>query len=293
MLFVQLIIDGLGTGAIYAALGLSLVLVFRCTGVINFAQGEFATLSTFLTYSICQLGVTIWVAVAISMAVSFVVAALAELVIVRPILKQPHLAVILVTIAFYIVANAISQLGWGPTPRTLPAMFPDDVWRIAGVRISAGLVGVLVIEALVVLGLVLFFSRTRMGLAFRAVATSPRESAVVGIRVQRVLMMGWGLAAALGALAGALMTNIGFFVQPDMSSSILVFSLAAMTIGGFDSAGGTIIAGLVLGVLQSLASGFVPGMTSDLGSALALILVLAVLLVRPQGLAGRLLVGQH
>jgi branched-chain amino acid transport system permease protein len=290
VLFWQLVVDGLGRGAIYAGLGLSLVLVFRCTGLINFAQGELATLSTYLTFGLTVVGLNVWLALALSMVVSAAVAALVEVSVVRPVLKRPHVVVVIMTIGLYIVANAISQYVGGPNPRRMPQMFPAGTWTVFGVRITAALIGVLLVEALVVTALWLFFTRTQVGLAFRAVATSPRESEYVGIRVQRILMVGWALAAALGALAGALLTNIGFYLQPDMMSGVLVFALAAVTIGGFESAGGTVVAGLLLGVAEALITTYVPGLASDFGIVVALGLVLAVLLLRPQGLGGRLTV---
>lgn len=290
MLFWQLIVDGLGRGAIYAGLGLSLVLVFRCTGLINFAQGEMATLSTYLTFGLTTLGLNVWLALVAAMAISAGIAALVEVTLVRPILRSPHVVVVIMTIGLYIVANAISQYLGGPNPRRMPRMFPDTTWDVLGVRVTAALLGVLLVEACVVLALWLFFTRTKAGLAFRAVATSPRESEYVGIQVQRTLMVGWALAAALGALAGALLTNIGFYLQPDMMAGVLVFALAALTIGGFESAGGTIVAGLILGMAEALVTTYVPGLASDFGIVVALVLVLGVLLLRPQGLGGRLTV---
>lgn len=286
MLFFQLMLDGLGRGAIYAGLGLSIVLIFRCTGVINFAQGEFATLSTYLTFGLSTLGLNIWVAVAISMLISALVAGAVEVVVIRPLLNRSHLVIVTATIALFLAANSISQLVGGPNPKRVPRLFPDHVWSISGVRISASLLGVLIIEALVVLALWFFFNRTNVGLAFRAVATSPGNAPYVGIPVQRILVIGWGVAAALGALVACLLTSIGFYLQSDMMVAALVLALAAVTIGGFDSAGGTIVAGLLLGVLESLFVGYVPGFSSGFGVVFALIAVIAVLLVRPNGLAG-------
>jgi len=292
VLFWQLIVDGLGRGAIYAGLGLSLVLVYRCTGLINFAQGEFATLSTYLTYGLSTVGLNIWLAVAVAMVISAAAAALIEVSVVRPVLHRPHVVIVIMTIGLYISANAISEYVGGPNPRRVPPLFPDITWAPGGVRITASLVGVLLVEALVVVLLWLFFTRTKVGLAFRAVATAPRESEYVGIQVQRILMVGWALAAALGALAGALLTNIGFYLEPNMMGSVLVFALAALTIGGFDSAGGTIVAGLLLGIVDALLTTYVPGLASDFGIVIALVLVVAVLLLRPQGLGGRLSVAR-
>lgn len=290
MLFFQLLLDGLGRGAIYAGLALSIVLIFRCTGVINFAQGEFATLSTYLTFGLTMLGFNIWFAVAVSMVVSAGIGAGIQATVLRPLMGKSHLVVVAATIALFTAANSLSQLIGGANPIRMPVLFPDVTVDIFGVRASAALIGVLLIEALVVLGLWAFFRFTRIGLAFRAVAEAPENSKYVGIPVQRVLMLGWAMAAALGALVGALLTSIGFYLQPDMMIGPLVLALAAVTIGGFDSAGGAIVAGMALGVLESLALGFVPGFSSDFGIVLALFLSIAVLLLRPAGLAGSMAV---
>ena len=141
MLLFQLVVDGLGRGAIYAGLGMSLVLVFKCTGLINFAQGEFATLSTYLTFGLWSLGLQVWLAVLLSMAVSGLVAALVESTVVRPVLRRPHLVVVIMTIGLYVVTNAVSQLVGGPNPRRLPGLFPDVTWSVFGVRITASLRG--------------------------------------------------------------------------------------------------------------------------------------------------------
>ncbi|WPB87875.1 branched-chain amino acid ABC transporter permease [Streptomyces malaysiensis] len=287
MLFPQLLLDGLGKGAVYAALALALVLVYRSTGLVNFAQGEFATLSAYLTWTLTASGLNVWAALLAAIALSAVVGAAIEWLVIRPLLSRSHLLPVIMMIALYIVTNAAAQVMFGPNPRPVPSLFPDVSWNVAGLRVSAALIGVFVVEAAIVAALWLFFERSSAGLAFRAVATAPEQSKFVGIRVNRLLMLGWGLAAAVGAVAAVLLTNLDFYLQPDMMSGVLVYSLAAITLGGFDSPAGAITGGLIIGVLETLASGYLPGSSADLGLIVALAVIVCVLSIRPQGLRGR------
>ncbi|MFG2586115.1 branched-chain amino acid ABC transporter permease [Streptomyces malaysiensis] len=292
MLFPQLLLDGLGKGAVYAALALALVLVYRSTGLVNFAQGEFATLSAYLTWSLTTSGLNIWMALLAATALSAVAGAAIEWLVIRPLLNKSHLLPVIMMIALYIVTNAAAQVMFGPNPRSVPSLFPDVSWSVAGLRVSAALIGVFVVEAAIVAALWLFFERTSAGLAFRAVATAPEQSRFVGIRVNRLLMLGWGLAAAVGAVAAVLLTNLDFYLQPDMMSGVLVYSLAAITLGGFDSPSGAITGGLIIGVLETLASGYLPGSSADVGLIVALAVIVCVLSIRPQGLSGRRVVAR-
>jgi branched-chain amino acid transport system permease protein len=287
MLIMQLLVDGVGKGAIYAALALAIVVCHRSTGLINFAQGEFATLSTMLTAVLTASGIPVWFSLGIAVVVSFFGGALIQFLVVRPTLKRPHLVQIMITIGLYICANAVGQIVFGPTPRPLDPLFPAGGFSLAGIRISWDLVGVVLLQAIVITALTLFFSRTKAGLGFRAVATAPAASRVVGIRVERMHMVGWGIAAALGAVAGVSLTNLGVYVEPSMMTPVLVFSLAAVTIGGFDSAVGAIVGGVVMGVVETFATSLIPGLSGDAGMLVSLVVIVAILLVRPQGIFGR------
>jgi branched-chain amino acid transport system permease protein len=287
MLILQLIIDGFGKGAVYAALALAIVVGYRSTGLINFAQGEIATLSAMFTVVLTGFGLNVWVALLIAVAVSFIGGAAAQFVFVRPILKRAHLVQLLMTIGLYVVASAIGEITFGPTPKPLAPLFPDGSLNVGGLRIAYALIGVILLQVVVITGLNLFFGRTKLGLAFRAVATAPEASRIVGIRVGRMHMVGWGLAAALGAVSSVSLTNLNVYVQPSMMITVLVYSLAAVTIGGYDSAVGAILGGVLIGVVETLVTSLVPGFTAEGGTIVALVVIVAVMLFRPQGLFGR------
>lgn len=287
MLILQLLVDGVGKGAIYAALALAIVVSHRSTGLINFAQGEFATLSAMFCALLVSFGVPIWGALGVSVVVSFIVGAIIQRGLVALTFRRSHIVQVMMLIALYICANAIGQIVFGPTPKSLAPLFPDGAFEIAGIRITWSLVGVLLLQTLVIVALSLFFAKTKAGLSFRAVASAADASRLVGIRVERMHMLGWGLAAAIGAVAGVSLTNLGVYVQPTMMSPVLVFSLAAITIGGFDSAPGAIVGGVIMGVVETLATAVIPGLTGDAGMVVSLVVIVGILLVRPQGLFGR------
>lgn len=287
MLILQLIVDGFGKGAIYAALALAIVVANRSTGLINFAQGEFATLSAMFTVLLTSLGMNVWLALLIAVGVSFIGGALVQFLLIRPVLKRAHVVQIMMTIGLYVVANAIGEITFGPTPKPLAPLFPDGSFDLAGLRVSYALIGVIILQVVVITALSLFFARTKLGLGFRAVSTAPEASRIVGIRVGRMHMVGWGLAAALGAVAGVSLTNLNVYVQPSMMTTVLVYSLAAVTIGGYDSAVGAIVGGVLMGVIETLVTSLVPGFTAEAGMIVSLVVIVAVLLIRPQGLFGR------
>jgi branched-chain amino acid transport system permease protein len=287
MLIAQLIVAGFAQGAVYAALALAIVVVHRSTGLVNFAQGEFATLSAMLTAALTAAGLNVWLALLIAVIVSAVGAALIQRLLVRRVMARSNLVSLTVLIGLYVCANAVSQIVFGVDPRPLTPLFPAGQFEIAGVRISWSLVGVVLLQALVISALTFFFSRTKAGLAFRAVASAPQASRIAGLPVERVHMIGWALAAAIGAIASVSLTNLGVYVQPSMMQPVLVFSLGAVTIGGFDSAVGAIVGGVLLGIAASLITTLVPGVSGQAGIVVSFLVIVVVLLVRPQGLFGR------
>ncbi|MCW2525948.1 MAG: transporter permease [Pseudonocardiales bacterium] len=284
-LFLQHILDGVQSGCIYAALALSIVLVFKGTGVLNFAQGEMAMFSTFLTWTAYHSGLPLIVAVLAAMAVSFLGGAAIERIILRPIAARStdQLAVVITTIGLLLALNSLAQWIWGVDGRVLPSLFGDQIAHVGGVSFSRATAGALVLLIIVAAALGLLLHRTRLGLAMRSVAAGHQASALVGIRVGRILMFGWGLAAALGALAGALVAPTVTAFDNGLMQGVLVLAFAAATLGGFDSLPGAIIGGLVVGILESLAGAYV---ANDLKLAVASVVILIFLLFRPTGLFG-------
>jgi branched-chain amino acid transport system permease protein len=193
---------------------------------------------------------------------------------------------VIVTLGLLILVNSGAGWIWGFNNRAFPSLFGDDRIDVGGVRIDFESIGVLAVM-LGVVGLVfLLFQKTRIGLAMRAVAMNPDSSRLVGINVGRTLMIGWGLAALVGALAGALIAP-RLFLDVNFMAGVLIYSFAAATLGGFDSPGGAIIGGIIIGVAETLAGFYVDFIGSDLKILVPLAIILVVLLVRPSGLFGR------
>ena len=285
-LFLTQLMNGIGNGAVYASLALALVLIFRTTGILNFAQGEMALYSTYLVWFFTDRNFPVWIAILLAMVISFAGGALIERVVIRPVEKASPLVLVIVTIGMFLAINSITQVQFGSDAKQLPRAYPGKTWLPGNVQISADtlvLVGVLVLECVL---LYLILQRTKLGLAVRAVASNPESSSLLGIPVGTMLMLGWALAAALGALAGALAVPAS---QPALSAasmqSILVFSFAAAALGGFDSTLGAVVGGLIVGVTQSLTTQYIHAL-SDIVLVVPLGLILLVLLIRPSGLFG-------
>jgi len=282
---VQVVVDGIANGSIYEALALALVLIYRSTGIVNFAQGEMAMFSTFLTWGMTTAGVSLPLAILAALALSFGGGALLERIVIRPVEGRQPLTLVIVTLGLFILINNAAGWLWGFSNRGFPSTFPSGTVVLGGVRLSIeslGIVGVL----LAVMGLLfLLFQHTRLGLAMRAAALDPVSSRLVGIRVGRMLMLGWGLAATVGAIAGILVAP-RLFLDVNLMGGVLVYSFAAATLGGFDSALGAVLGGWIIGVSENLAGTYVDVIGSDLKILVPLGVILVVLLVRPAGLLG-------
>jgi branched-chain amino acid transport system permease protein len=283
-LFLTQLMNGIGSGAVYASLALALVLVFRTTGILNFAQGEMALYSTYLVWFFTQRSVPVWIAILLSMAISFVGGAAIERILIRPVEQASPLVLVIVTIGMFLAINSIAQVQFGNDIKILPRAYPNKTWLPGNVEISSDtlvLVGVLLAECVI---LYLILNRTRIGLAFRAVASNPESSRLVGVPVGRMLMLGWGMAAAIGALAGALViAPVG--LQGASMQEVLVYGFAAAALGGFDSPLGAVVAGLIVGVAGTMATQYLH-VVHDIELVVPFGLILVVLLVRPSGLFG-------
>ena len=283
-LFLTQLMNGIGSGAVYASLALALVLVFRTTGILNFAQGEMALYSTYLVWYFTQHDMPVWIAILLSMAISFIGGAAIERVLIRPVEQASPLVLVIVTIGMFLAINSIAQVQFGNDIKLLPRAYPNKTWLPGNVQISSDtlvLVGVLLAECVI---LFLLLNRTRIGLAFRAVASNPESSRLVGVPVGRMLMLGWAMAAAIGALAGALVVApVG--LQGASMQSILVYAFASAALGGFDSPLGAVVAGLIVGVAGTMTTQYFHAV-HDIELVVPFGLILVVLLVRPSGLFG-------
>jgi branched-chain amino acid transport system permease protein len=284
--FLQQVVSGLASGGIYASLALALVLIYRATGVVNFAQGEMAMFTTFVAWSLMN-HLPYWPAFALTLVLAFMGGAVLELALIRPVQNAPTLTIVIVTIGMLIGLNGLARRIWGTQPRTLDSPFSTDPVRIGGVAFSIQDLGIIAVSLAIVVLLAAFFRFTKLGLGLRAVAVNPAESRLVGIRVGLMLAIGWGLAAVLGAVAGMMAAPpLGSFDQ-NLMQPILLYAFAAAVLGGVDSPLGAVVGGLTLGVVVNLIGTYIDFVGSDLRLPVALSVILVVLLVRPAGLFGR------
>ncbi len=310
-LFLQRVFDGLDNGAVYAVVAVALVLIFKATTLVNFAQGELAMFGTFIAYVLAvdpadsNLEYTLgWAgriddvnrlgllaAIAIAMAVSAGAGAVIERVLIRPFDPTDHLPVVLITLGLFLILNAVAGQLWNFTPRAFPSLFPkgpDDFVSIGGARLRFTVLGTWL--TLAVIGAILWavLTKTKVGLAFRGVSSNTESARLVGVRVGKTLMFGWALAAAFGTLGGALVAP-KLFLQPNMMATLLIFSFAAATVGGLDSLVGAVIGGISIGLIEGVLVGYLADADpafSVLKLAVAFVVILIVLMLKPTGLFG-------
>lgn len=284
--FFQQVLQGLGSGAIYASLALALSLIYRFTGIVNLAQGEMAMFSTYIAWQLVHSGMSFWLALPVTLLISFAGGMLIERVVIRPVEGAPELTVVIVTVGMFVFVNAAAGFIWSFLVKDFPDPFPDGALNLGGARLDFGTLGILGVVAVVMGLLYLLFQHTKIGLGMRAVSGDPVSARLSGIRVGRMLALGWGLAATVGALSGILIAP-QLFLDPNLMSGVLIYAFASATLGGFDSPFGVVIGGLIVGVAETLAGAYVGFIGSDLKVGVPLVIILVVLLVRPQGLFGR------
>jgi branched-chain amino acid transport system permease protein len=298
--FLQYVFDGLSIGSVYALMALGLVIVYRGTGHLNFAQGEMALFATYVVYQMGEWGLPIGLSLIVGLAVGFAIGAATEVVLVRPIAKKSPFAVFIVTLGLFQFLNWLDGAIWGDQvlPNSgvgskqahFPTLFPsgdDDFVSIFGAAWRLKYLGVLVLVLVITALLFLLFNKTRFGLAMRAVASNPDSAKLVGIRTHTVLMVSWGMAAAIGALGGVVFAGISNTVNLSLMFTVFIYGSAAATLGGFDSPGGAVIAGLSIGVIENLAAGYAQEWVGqELKLGVAFVIIVVVLMVRPSGLFG-------
>ncbi|GAB2990542.1 branched-chain amino acid ABC transporter permease [Amycolatopsis acidiphila] len=289
--FIQLVVDGLSTGSVYAALALAIVLVNQATGLINFAQGGLAVLSGYVAYSCLQQGIPLLAAILLAVLASFVIGAAVERLLMRRFERGDPDTAIVVTIGLLTLVTGICGWIWSYNNLQFPSPFPLTSVDIFGAVVSVRSLGTTIAIVAIMLLLQLLFLRTKLGLALRAVADNPVSAAFSGLPVGRLLMIGWGLAAALGAIAGSLVAP-QLTLTPGMLDNALVYALAAVILGGLNSPLGAVVAAWLIGVLENLAAVYVPFIGHDLKIAVPFILIFVILVVRPQGLSGRKVVAR-
>lgn len=289
--FFQYIFDGLSYGSIYALLALGLVVVFRGTGHLNFAQGEMAMFCTFLVWQYDAWGVPLVLAVLLGMITGFVIGAGVEVTLIRRVARKSEAGVFVVSIALFLGLNSLAAMIWGNLPpEEMPSLFPhepDDFVRIFGAVWRYEYIGILIVAFALMGALFALFAKTKFGLAMRAVASNPESARLVGIPTSLVLASSWGIAAAMGALSGSMFGGIVGELNAGLMFTVFIYASASATLGGFDSPGGAVIAGLAIGVGEQLAAGYAPGwIGQELRLGVALVTIFVVLLFRPSGLFG-------
>ena len=286
-LFLSQVINGVGNGVVFATVALALVLIFRTTRVLNFAQGEMALFSAYISWKLTTFDLPVWVAIGISMAIAFVAGAVIERTLIRPMEGHSPLNVVIITLGLFLGLNALVQLIFGTDPQSMPSPFPKgSVSFIADTRVQKVTIGLMVVLLVECAALWLLLNRTTLGLKLRAVASNPDSARLHGIRAGSMLMLGWAISAAIGALAGSLVASERAALDASLMQVVLVYALAAAALGGFDSIWGAVVSGLVVGVADALTIQYVDAL-DGIEVVLPLGLILVVLVVMPNGLFGK------
>jgi branched-chain amino acid transport system permease protein len=283
----QQTVIGLASGGIWATLAVALVLIYRSTGVVNFAQGEMAMFSTFIAWSLVHHGLSYWAAFFLTIAISFSAGVAVERTVIRPVERAPVLTVVIVTLGLFFLVNGAARWIWSPETRTLPNAFSTRPIDVAGVAFSIQDLGNIGVSLAAVALLWLFFQFTKLGLAARAAAVNPEASRLVGVRVSWMLALGWGLAAAMGAISGMLTAPALASFDQNLMQPVLLYAFAGAVLGGIESPLGAVAGSLLLGVFVNLIGTYVDWIGNGLRLPVALAVILGVLLVRPGGLFGR------
>ena len=287
--FVQTVVAGLGDGAIYASLALALVLIYRATHVINFAQGEMGMFSTYIAWAlITNHGFSYWPAFFLTLGLSFLGGVAIHQAVIRPLQPSGELTVVMATIALLVILNGLASWIWQPDDKILLTPLAGGTWSLGTVAIPQQAVYDFLIVLVCVAVLWALFRFTKLGLALRASAVDPAASRLLGVRVTLMLSIGWGFAAVLSAVAGMLAASAFFVFTPGYMQVVIIYAFAAAVLGGLESPVGAVVGGLTLGVTINLLGNYFPGQISpDMRLPAALALLLLVLVFRPDGLFGR------
>ena len=283
-MFAQLVVSGIGQGSIYALVALGMTILFRVTTIVNFAHGELFMFSAFIIYLLLNVfGLPYVVAALGAILALFVLGSVVERLLMRPIMQAPHMALAMMTVALSYMLRGVVRMVWGGDVRSLPPMFTFDPLMVGDVVLAAQ--DIVTIGATLVLVAIFFvlLQRTRLGKLAQAVTDSLRGGALIGLNVPAFYRTMWGVASAMAAIAGILVAPVTL-LYPDMGAGVLVHAFAAMTFGGFGNLEGAVAGGLLMGVLEQLAGGYVSTAMIDITSY---IVIIVVLLCRPAGLFGR------
>ena len=286
-LFIQQVLSGLATGGIYALMALAVVMIYQAIDHFNFAQGEMAMFSSFVAWQLIAWGLPYWIAFVVCIILSFIAGVLLERIVFKPIQNAPILSHIVVFIALFSIFNSLAGFIWDFTIKAFPSPFPSK--SLFGTMIGAHETGMIAVTVVILVLLYAFFRYTPVGLAMRAAAANPESARLVGVRVGWMLALGWGMAAAIGAVAGMMIAPV-VFLEPNMMLGILLYGFAGAVVGGLTSPGGAVVGGFMVGVIENLLGAFVPFIGSELKLSVALVLIVGVLLLKPSGMFGQVVV---
>jgi branched-chain amino acid transport system permease protein len=284
--FFQQVVSGIAIGGIFASLALALVLIYNAMGLVNFAQGEMAMLATFVAYALISRGMSYWLAFPITLILAFAGGIIIQRAVIKPVERAPVLTLVIITLGLATLINGLAGFIFGYVPRSFPSPFSSDSVDVLGVFISYRDLGVIAVSGLVLLGVYVLLQRTTLGLSLRAAAHHPEASRLLGVQVSWMRALGWGLASAVGAVSGLMVAPI-LLLEPNMMQTIIIYAFAAAVLGGIESPLGAVVGGLLVGITVNLAGAYVPGVGGDLQLAVGLAIIIAVLIVRPNGLFGR------
>jgi branched-chain amino acid transport system permease protein len=284
--FLQLIVSGLANGGIYASLALALVLIYNAMGLVNFAQGEMAMFATFIAFTLIGHGLSYWIALPLTLVIAFAGGVVIERVVIRPVERAPVLTLVIVTLGLATLINGAAGFLFGYIPREFPSPFSVRTVNLMGAFVSYRDLGVIATSAVVLVLIYVLLQRTTLGLTMRAAAHHPEASRLLGVRVSWMLALGWGLASAVGAVSGIMVAPV-LVLEPNLMQTIIIYAFAAAVLGGVESPLGAVVGGLIVGVTVNLAGAYIPFVGGDLQLAVALAIIIAVLLVKPNGLFGR------
>ena len=280
--FLTTSLTGLTLGMVYAAFALALVFIWRSTRIVNFAQAPMAMLTTYVALVVVDAGMSYWIGFAVALLSGLVLGAVLERVVIRPVEGKPEINAVILTLGLFVLLHAIAAIIFGSRYRSFPAPFGLRGFQVGDITVALTGFGIFTIISVVVvmLLLVVLFRYTDLGLMMRASAFNQEVARLLGVKVGRMLTLGWALAALVGSLSGLLIAG-GSLVYPSYMDSVVVYGFVAAVLGGLDSPGGAVIGGLILGISLSFVSGYVG---SELVALAALIILMAVLLLKPGGL---------
>jgi branched-chain amino acid transport system permease protein len=286
--FLQLVINGLVVGSVYALVALGFVIIFKSTSVVNFAQGEFLLLGAYISLAVVgQYNMPFWVAVIITLLFSIALGMLIERLILRPMIGEPVISVIMVTLGLSSVLKAVVQGIWGTDTRPFPEIFPSTPVQIGPLPVSQGYIYSVVCVALLLLLFTLFFKYSRAGIAMRATAFSQQVAQSMGISVRRMFALAWAIAAVVSAIGGILLGGVRGGVDAALAA-IGLKVIPVVILGGLDSIIGAIVGGLLVGVLENLAGGYLdPIFGGGVKEVAPFVVLVLILMIKPYGLFGK------